>query len=79
VGCPARADRTLWLVIGFATGLLALALSLPALGQLFQFAPLSAPALMAALALGLIGVLGLEVLKFSRRWIRRSRTGSASW
>jgi Ca2+-transporting ATPase len=68
-------NRTLWLVIGFATSLLALALYLPALGQLFQFAPLSAPALAAALALGLVGVFGFEALKLSRRWSRQSRTG----
>ena len=55
--------------------LLALTLYQPALGQLFQFAPLSAPALAAALALGLIGVFGFEVLKLSRRWSRQNRTG----
>jgi hypothetical protein len=55
--------------------LLALALYLPALGHLFQFAPLSAPALAAALALGLVGVFGFEALKLSRRWSRQSRTG----
>jgi Ca2+-transporting ATPase len=72
-------NRTLWLVVGFAMTLLALTLYLPALGQLFQFSPLSAPALAAALALGLIGVLGFEALKLSRRWSRQSRTGSAGW
>ena len=60
-------NRTLWIVTAVTLGFLALALYLPWLARLFFFAPLSLPALLTAVALGLISVLWFEAIKFTRR------------
>lgn len=56
-------NRTLWLVCGAALTLLALALYLPLLADLFKFAALPLPWLAAALGLGGLTVLGFEAVK----------------
>jgi Ca2+-transporting ATPase len=60
-------NRTLWIVCGVTLGFLALALYLPWLARLFFFAPLSAPDLLLAVALGLVSVVWFEAIKLSRR------------
>ena len=60
-------NRTLWTVTGVTLGLLALSLYLPGLSKLFFFAPLSAPDLLTAAALGLLSVLWFEAIKLIRR------------
>jgi Ca2+-transporting ATPase len=66
-------NRTLWLVAGFAVTLLGVTLYVPALAQLFRFAPLNAPVLLGALALGLLGVGGFEALKYGQRRHQREQ------
>ena len=61
-------NRTLWAVTAITLGLLALALYLPWLSKLFFFAPLSAPDLLTAAALGLLSALWFEAIKLARRW-----------
>ncbi len=56
-------NRSLWLVVALTLALLLLALYLPALRGVLRFEPLSAGALAAAAALGLLCALGLEGLK----------------
>ena len=56
-------NRTLWLVVGSALGLLALALYLPWLAKLFVFEPLPPLWLASAFALGLLGLLWFEWFK----------------
>ncbi len=60
-------NRTLWIVTSVTLGVLGLVLYLPWLARLFFFAPLSAPDLLTASALGLTSVLWFEAIKFSRR------------
>jgi Ca2+-transporting ATPase len=64
-------NRTLWVVAGLALGLLALAMYLPWLAQLFFFEPLAPGDLLLALALGLLSVFWFEAVKLSRRWSAR--------
>jgi Ca2+-transporting ATPase len=59
-------NRTLWLVVVAALGLLLLALYLPWLTRLFVFEPLPLVWLGAALGLGLVGVSWFELLKAMR-------------
>lgn len=67
-------NRTLWIVTGVTLGVLGLVLYLPWLARLFFFAPLSAPDLLTASALGLLSVFWFETIKLSRRLSqRRSR------
>ncbi|MDD3935510.1 cation-translocating P-type ATPase [Rhodoferax sp.] len=56
-------NRTLWLVVVAALGLLALALYVPWLARLFLFEPLPLAWLAGAAALGLASVLWFELLK----------------
>ncbi len=65
------AKPILWIVTGATLGLLALALYLPPLAQLFRFAPLPPGELGAALGLGLAG---LAWSKFVKRIFQRTRT-----
>ena len=65
-------NRTLWTVTGITLGLLALTLYVPWLSKLFFFAPLSAPDLLIAAALGLLGTLWFEAIKLARRWSNRA-------
>jgi Ca2+-transporting ATPase len=65
-------NRTLWAVTAITLGLLALTLYLPWLTKLFFFAPLSAPDLLTAAALGLLSALWFEAIKLARRWSSRS-------
>jgi Ca2+-transporting ATPase len=60
-------NRTLWVVAGLALGLLALAMYLPWLAQLFFFEALAPADLLLALVLGLLSVVWFEAVKFSRR------------
>ena len=62
----------LWLVIGAALGLLALALYWPWASGLLRFAPLTASQVAAAAALGLFGLLWGEGIK--RLWTSPRRT-----
>jgi Ca2+-transporting ATPase len=61
------ANRTLWLVAGATTALLALALYQPWVSGLFLFAPLPLRDVLTAVALGWSSVLWFEALKFARR------------
>ena len=56
----------LWAVTGATLGLLALSLYLPALAELFRFAPLPLHELAAAFGLGLVSVGWFQVLKLMR-------------
>jgi Ca2+-transporting ATPase len=60
-------NRTLWLVVGAALSLLALALYVPWLARLFVFESLPLPYLGAALGLGLASVLWFEAIKLLAR------------
>jgi Ca2+-transporting ATPase len=60
-------NRTLWLVVFLALALLAAALYLPWAVGVLRFAPLPAHELAAAAALGLLGVLWFEGVKWARR------------
>ena len=60
-------NRTLWVVAGLALALLLAALSLPWAVGVLRFAPLPAPELAAAGALGVLSVLWFEVVKWARR------------
>jgi Ca2+-transporting ATPase len=61
------ANRALWLVTAGALAFLGLALFVPALRELFGFAPLSPRQLLLAAALGLGSILWFEILKLARR------------
>ena len=65
-------NRTLWVVVGLAFGLLLLALYLPWSVRVLRFAPLPAHELGAAAALGLLGVVWIEGVK----WVLRRRQAS---
>ncbi len=65
------AKPILWIVTGATLGLLALALYLPPLAQLFRFAPLPPGELGAALGLGLAGLAWSKLVK---RIFQRTRT-----
>ncbi len=56
-------NRTLWLVVGAALGLLLLALYVPWLARLFAFEPLPLPYLAGALGLGGLGLAWFEGVK----------------
>ena len=56
-------NRTLWLVVGIALSLLALALYVPWLARLFVFEFLPLPWLGRAIGLGFASVLWFELLK----------------
>ncbi|MBE0547222.1 MAG: cation transporting ATPase C-terminal domain-containing protein, partial [Rubrivivax sp.] len=60
-------NLTLWVVVGLALALLAAALYLPWAVGVLRFAPLPAHELAAAGALGLLGVLWFEGVKWARR------------
>lgn len=68
-------NRTLWLVIGGALALLAVALYLPWAVQVLRFAPLPVDELAAAFVLGLLSVVWFEAIKWARR--RRPPRGSS--
>ncbi len=59
-------NRILWMVTGLTLGLLALALYLPFLANVFRFAPLPLDELVTAFALGLASVVWFQLLKFFR-------------
>ncbi len=61
-------NRTLWIVVGAALALMALALYLPWLARLFVFEPLPLLYLGAALGLGLASMLWFEAVKLGQRW-----------
>lgn len=63
-------NRTLWLVVAAAVGLLLLALYLPWLARLFAFAPLPPAWTVAALGFGLLSVLWFE-------WFKPGNAGAA--
>jgi Ca2+-transporting ATPase len=56
-------NRSLWLVVAAALGLLLLALYVPWLARLFVFEALSLPYLVAAVGLGLLSMLWFELFK----------------
>jgi len=56
-------NRTLWLVVAAALGLMLLALYVPWLARLFVFEALPLPYLAAAAGLGLVSVLWFELVK----------------
>jgi Ca2+-transporting ATPase len=60
-------NATLWWVIAAALALLAAALYVPSAVEVLKFAPLPAPELGAAVALGLASVLWFEAIKWARR------------
>jgi Ca2+-transporting ATPase len=60
-------NLTLWIVVTLALALLAAALYLPWAVDVLRFAPLPAHELAAAAALGLLGVLWFEGVKWARR------------
>ena len=61
-------NRTLWVVVGLALALLLSALYLPWAVRVLRFTPLPAHELATACALGLLGVLWFEGVK----WVRRA-------
>ena len=65
------ANRALWLVTAGALAFLVLALAVPALRQLFRFAPLTPAKAVGAVVLGLGSILWFEILKLANG--RRSR------
>ncbi|MBA3058822.1 MAG: cation-translocating P-type ATPase [Gammaproteobacteria bacterium] len=65
-------NRTLWIVVGAALALMALALYLPWLARLFVFEALPLPYLAAALGLGLASMLWFEAVKLGQRLKSRS-------
>ena len=56
-------NAALWWVLGGATVLLSLVLAVPALRDIFRFAPLHPPDLAICLVAGLLAILGFEVAK----------------
>ncbi|WP_413897956.1 hypothetical protein [Rhodoferax sp.] len=67
----------LWIVTGVTLGFLGLVLYLPWLAHLFRFGVLPLPELLAALALGLVGLAWFEAIKFGRRLYRQGSPRSA--
>ena len=63
----ARPNPALWWVMLGTLGALAAVVYVPALAELFRFAPLEAPHVLIALAAGAAGVLWFEILKLRRR------------
>ena len=63
----ARPNPALWWVILGTLGALAAVVYVPALAEVFRFAPLEAPDVLIALAAGAGGVLWFEILKLRRR------------
>jgi Ca2+-transporting ATPase len=61
------ANRSLWLVTGAAVLCLALVLQVPALRDLFQFAPLDGGSLLLAVVVGLVSVAWFELFKVVRK------------
>lgn len=59
-------NRTLWVVVGLAVALLMAVLYVPWAVGVLRFAPLPAHELAAAVALGLLGVLWFEAVKWAR-------------
>jgi Ca2+-transporting ATPase len=64
-------NRTLWVLIGLGLVLLLTALYLPWAAGVLHFAPLPAPALVAAVGLGLSSLLWFEGVKRARRTVQR--------
>ena len=60
-------NAALWWVVGGATLFLSLALSIPALREVFQFAPLQAQDLTICLLAGALAIAGFEVAKRFRQ------------
>jgi Ca2+-transporting ATPase len=69
----ARPNPALWWVIGGAGCALGIAVYVPAVAEIFRFAPLGALDLAVALGAGILGVLGLEAIKLAQRRTRMSR------
>jgi len=67
LGTLSRPNPALWWVIAGALAALASALYVPAIAQVFRFAPLGALEASVAFGAGLFGVLWLEVFKLLRR------------
>jgi Ca2+-transporting ATPase len=65
-------NRTLWLVAGATSVLLAITLYQPWVSGLFLFAPLGPVDVLSAVALGLSSVVWFEAIKFSRRKAHRA-------
>jgi Ca2+-transporting ATPase len=61
-----RPNAALWWVVAGALGALAGAIYVPAVAEIFRFAPLGALELAVALGAGVLGVLWLEALKLWR-------------
>jgi Ca2+-transporting ATPase len=60
-------NRALWWVLGGATLFLTLVLAVPALRDLFRFAPLHVPDIAICLATGVLSILAFEIAKRFRR------------
>jgi len=67
LGSLRRPNRALWWVTGAAAACLALVLQLPALRELFHFAPVAAGHLLLALAVGAGSIAWFELFKRVRR------------
>ncbi len=60
-------NQALWWVLGGATIFLTLVLTVPALQNIFRFAPLHLPDLAICLIAGVLGILGFEAAKWHRQ------------
>ena len=70
-GGTAAPNRVLWLIVGLALASLLLALYVPALASIFQFAYLAPPLALLGGAIGLTGALAPRLLQRAARWSRR--------
>lgn len=60
-------NRSLWLITGAAALCLALVIEVPALRDLFQFAPLDHGNLLLAVVVGLVSIAWFELFKLVRK------------